>query len=375
MENQAKTDVVEIPSDKDINPSRGRWQRILTLGGHLAGTGFVSKTFSYHLATLPFIGDGGVVTNKLIGGLADGASWMAAIAVIGFTVPKYFLIRNDPNRMFLTQNGLASLFSYGQVDVAYGPGLHPCFPWEKRIEGNNISLDEVTVEFDFTATLADGSITGKGNYWLRPDHTDPVRFLRSVASVGEEIQTLIVAAIQDYMASSEFRDERIPANDTTVITHLINQHLEKLFGDNNDHRKEGVEKRNAVIISGAAIEGVEVSGDLSKTITGIAEARAVQTGTALLLGYANDNEMAEALKKGAIGQEDVARARRDFLSISGNFEGMTVQRNEVDFNIRGLSPEAIDKVIELAKTPAAQAVATATARSRGGNNQGKKTNK
>ena len=170
------------------------------------------------------------------------------------------------------------------------------------------------------------------------------------------------------MASPEFRGKRIPANDTTAITHYINQHLETLFGDNNDHRKENVEKRNAVIISGAAIEGVDVSGDLSKTITGIAEARAVQTGTALLLGFANDNEMADALKKRDISQEDVARARRDFLSISGNFEGMTVQRKEIDFNVRGLSPEAIDKIVELAKTPAAQAAATAVARSRGGTN-------
>lgn len=369
---KTQTDVEKIPSDKDINPSRGRLWRALTLGAHLLGTGFTSKAFTYHLATLPFSGENGEVTNQLVEGLANGGSWMAAIAVIGYSIPKWFLIRNDPNRMFVTQNGFASLLGSGQVDVAYGPGLHLCFPWEKRIEANNISFDEATVEFDFTATLADGSITGKGNYWLRPDHTEPVRYLRSVASVGEEIQTLIVAAIQDYMASSEFRNQRIPANDTTVITHFINQHLETLFGDNNDFRKENVEKRNAVIISGAAIEGVEVSGDLSKTITGIAEARAVQTGTALLLGFANDNEMADALKKGVISQEDVARARRDFLSISGNFEGMTVSRNEVDLNIRGLNPEMVDKLVELAKTPAAQAAATAVARSRGGTNQGKK---
>lgn len=367
-----KTGLPEIPSDKDINPSRGRFSRIVTLAVHFFGSGYIAKTFTYHLATLPFIVENGEVTNELVIGLAGGGSWMAAIAVIGYSIPKWFLIRNDPNRMFVTQNGFASLFGFGQVDVPYGPGLHPCFPWEKRIEANNISLDEVTVEFDFTATLADGSIVGNGNYWLRPDHTDPVRFLRSVASVGEEIQTLIVAAIQDYMASQEFRDKRIPANDTTAITHCINQHLEALFGDNNDHRKENVEKRNAVIISGAAIEGVEVSGDLSKTITGIAEARAVQTGTALLLGFTNDNEMADALKKATISQEDVARARRDFLSISGNFEGMTVNRNEVDLNIRGLNPDVVDKLVELAKTPAVQAAATAVVRSRGGTNQGKK---
>lgn len=366
-----KTELPKIPSDKDINPSRGRWQRIATLGAHLLGTSYVTKTFTYHLATLPFIGQDGEVTSNFVAGLANGGSWMAVIAVLGYSTPKWFLIRNNPNRMFLTQNGLASFFGFGQVDVAYGPGLHPCYPQEKRIQANNISLDEATVEFDFTTTLADGSITGKGNYWLRPDHADPVRYLRSVASVGEEIQTLIVAAIQDYLASQEFRDKRISASDTSAITHCINQHLEMLFGDNNDHRKENVEKRNAVIISGAAIEGVEVSGDLSKTISGIAEARAVQTGTALLLGFANDNEMADSLKNGTISQEDVARARRDFLSISGNFEGMTVNRNEVDLNIRGLSSEVVDKLVELAKTPAAQAAATAVARSRGGTSQGK----
>jgi hypothetical protein len=370
----AQAEIEKVPSDEVINPSRGRLGRFICLASYIPLAGFAAKAFTYNLATMPFTNEAGEVTNKLVDGLASGSSWIAAIAVLGISIPKWFLISNDPNRMFVTQNTLASFFGAKQIDVAYGPGLHPCYPWEKRIEGNNISLDEATVEFDFTITLEDGSLSGKGAYWLRPDHTDPVRFLRGVASVGEEIKTLIIAEIQDYVASDDFRNERISANDTSRITQLVNKRLEALFGDNDDTKKQAIERRNAVIISNAAVESVQISGDLSKTVTGIAEARAIQKATAILLGFADSTEMAEALKKGLINQDDISRARRDVLSISGNLEGMTVNRQEYALDVRGLTPELLDVIGQVLKTPAARAAAiAAAARMRGGGNtEGKK---
>jgi hypothetical protein len=350
----------EIPTDKVINEFRNRGGRNAILGLYCA-TALAAIPVAIHtLATMPF------PENGLVSGLAWGFGVIGAVVTLGYSVPKRFLIWNSPNHMFVTQNLLNSFFGNDEVDIAYGAGTHACYPWEKRNENGNISLEEDTVEFGFNITLPDGALSGKAAYWIRPDHMHPVVFLRSVASVAEEIKTLIIAEIQKYVGSDEFRNLDVPTIDTSVIVNLINSRLAEVLG--GDSARAEIEKRNGVIISGASVAELSVSGDLSKTLSGVSEAKAAQLGTAILLGMKDEREVNEALKTGLISQEDVARARRDFLSISGNLEGMTVSRSEFDLNIRGLSPEIVDKLTEFAKTPGAQALVTSAAsRSRGSN--------
>ena len=365
----------EIDLRDTIVQSPSRNSRAGLLGGFAIFTPFVLAGFNSWLGHQFF------PNNNLVGNITWYMGLFGSIPLIGIAVEKYFLVRNATTGMFVTQDTVRSLLGKIDINVPYGPGTHISFPWERRLAVNNIIVEDAAIDFLFTIQRPDGTLYGKGSYRMRPDPNNPVAFLSSAAAVGEEVRDLIIADIQKFFKAES-------ALEATGMIGEVNNYLkreyigeEKEIEDANGVTKKefipkvsDVEERNGVNISDVTVSEILPDNDLRRTLNGISEARGVQQGVLILLGMNTQEEVNEALKAGTLSQDDVKKARENFLAISGNMDNMKIERREFDINIRGLSDEAVSALTELAKTPAAQAAATAAASGKGGggSKQGRK---
>jgi hypothetical protein len=258
----------------------------------------------------------------------------------GFSVNellKQSLVRNTTTQMFLTVDMLKSFFGKEKVNVPYGPGIHFSFPWEWRVEENNISLEEASEDFEFTVQCLDGTLTGKGSFRLRPDPEKPVSFLTGVAAVAEDLTDLIIVEAVDIFANKKITD-------ATALIPELNKRLVKNIVDNTSD----LEKRFGVIVGDATVKELLPSAEVQKTISALAEAGAIQEGTALLMGM-SPAKLLEKLEDGTVDQNAYKVARDRFMAISGNLEGMDIRRYELDLNASGIDPETAQALTSLAQ--------------------------
>lgn len=332
------------PLDADIE--RDRTSRNLTLVAYIIASFGISLSVGISLGVIFF--------DKTILQIITAIIVFGAIMIIAVSkIENLFIIRNDTTSMFLTQNMLRSWLGKDEVNVAYGPGLHICFPWEKRLAQNNISLGEAPNEFEFPIQCSDGIVYAKGSYRMRPDMNNPVAFLTGVAAVADEIKDLIIADAVAYSKGKKVME---------VINDLAGLNAE-LMKFSNNHR--GLEDRFGIQIGDTTIRQLLPSEEVQRSLSGLTEAATVQRGTELLLGL-SEGGLTQALANGTVTPTDVKDARRIFLSISGNLDGMEIKRSEFDVNITGLDPEAMKALAELVKSPAVQALAASSARKGGG---------
>lgn len=325
-------------TDKVINEQRGRGWRNTLLAGYVPAAGFLITTSVQALIALPFSG------NAFANGLAWAIGAAATIATLGYTVPKWFLVRNEPNHMSVTQDAFRSFFSGEKIHVSYGAGWQTKFPWEALVV--YISLEDIPVPLKFELMVHDALLNGEGSFRYRPDALDPITFMQSAASVGEEIRDLVIAEIAVFFSTDAVGS--LASTDTTVLTKLLNEHLKRELGPG---KKATLEKQNAVSISDATVRKLLPSEELQRTLSAVSEARAVQKGVEILLGRTPE-EINTALKDGSLTQADVAEARRVFLFISGNTQGF--ERKEFVLRLEGVSPEVASALGKSLNNPAVQ---------------------
>lgn len=263
-----------------------------------------------------------------------------------------FFIRNQTTGAFVTIDQLSSLRNRDDVHVTYGPGTHPCYPWERRLAENNISLEQASSDIEFEVQCKDGVLSGKGSYRLRPDAERLVQFLMGVASLADEIEDLVATECVSFFKGMGVVEASQSHKDLNIYLN------EKLVGKDSkaaSDKRTKLEGDFGISMSDITISKLLPSGDVQKTIAAIAEAEAIQKGTLIILGYSKE-ELDKKLADGTLTQADVNFARDRFLAISGNLEGMDIKRQEFDITIRGLDPETRSELVELAK---AAAVATA----------------
>jgi regulator of protease activity HflC (stomatin/prohibitin superfamily) len=118
-----------------------------------------------------------------------------------------------------------------------------------------------------------------------------------------------------------------------------------------------VERRFGIELTDVTIKQLLPSPELQRAVTAQAEATAVQKGVLTLLNCRSKKELDEKLANRVLTQADVSLARDRFLSMSGNLEGVNINRNEIDVKIEGLDPEAMKALTDLARYPAAMAAA------------------
>ncbi len=281
----------------------------------------------------------------------------SAVAGLGFAaamVEEYFIIRNDTTGMFVTIDQLRSFLGRAQIHWYYGPGTHLCFPWERRIAENNISLKEATENLEFTLQLSDGTLKLTGSFRLSPDLNNPVRLLRGAAVVAKDIEDRVVAKAAEHFDKKSLMEAMSGRKE-------LNDALNKsgIYSDFND--------RFGVTISDVTISQLLPSEEVQRTISARTEAETIANGTALLLGFSNKEEMNAAMKAKVISTEDISRARDRFLAVSGNMEGMNLDRKEISLSLAGLDPAVIQALTQLLQMPGVQAAAAAYAAKTGTN--------
>jgi len=271
-----------------------------------------------------------------------GAAVGATGGIVAFlAICHMFIVKNNTTGLLVTLDQLQSLLG-NDPNVVYGPGTHLCFPWEARFARNNIPVEEVAEDFTFTALCQDGTLTGKGSFRLRPDFENPINYLSGVAAVGKDLHDLVVTFITGWFA------DRTMENAFKEKAEL-NRALNEVFVVG----KTEFERRFGVKLGDITVSEILMSDEVQRTRGALNEGRVIVQGTAILLGFKTVAEMQAALKAGSITQEDVDRARREFRIISGNMDGATVSRFEVD--IRGLSSEVATALGALLQNPNAAA--------------------
>ncbi len=304
---------------------------VLALFGGLL-TSFLSTTF---------IGVTGIGWIGLIIGIAGG--------LIGFMSIKHlFVVVNDVTGMLVTIDQLQTLLGKDKKDafVLYGPGTHLSLPWETRAAKNNIPVDETSEDFAFKAICKDGTLTGKGSFRLRPDFQNPINYLSGVGAVAGELKDLIIAFINRWLAKKTMQEA---LNEQDALHQAVHDEFVKAGV------KTPFEERFGVQLGDITTSELLMSEEAQRTRGALNEAETVAKGTAILLGRKTMEEVRVAITNNELSQDDVDRARREFRIISGNMEGATVNRYEVD--IKGLSPEVASALASFLNTPAGRALA------------------
>ena len=325
----------------DAQIARNRGVRTICFFATPAIFAFLGGLLVSYLAET-FVGLNGVDLIGLVIGAGAG--------LIGFlSIKHYFVVQNDTTGLLVTINQLQTLFQGGDKKsafVVYGPGTHFSLPWEARFARNNIPVTETTEEFDFTGICIDGTLTGKGSFRLRPDFENPINYLSGVGAVAGDLKDLIIGFINRWLAKKTMQQA---LDQQDELYQALHHEFIK------DAAKTPFEDRFGIRLGDITVSQLLMSTETQRTRGALNEARVIAQGTAILLGYDTPEEMQSALTARAITQDDIDRARRDFRIISGNMDGATVNRFEVD--IKGLTPEAASALSAFLNNPEARAVA------------------
>jgi hypothetical protein len=353
------------PSDAEIGRNRNRTGRFFVLGVYAVGTPLIGAAVGGLVPSLFIEGFGGL--GAIIGG---GLGTIGMLA----NLERLFIVRNPTTGMFVTINQLKSLLGYEDVNEYYGPGgPHISYPWETRLKENSISLEEAAQDFEFEVQCADGVLTVKGSFRLRPDPMLAVPFLTGVAAAAEEINGLIIAKAVEHLKRKKVK---VAMRNISKLNEVL---LEEFVGADPNSRT-AIEQRFGLIISDVTVEQMLPSKELQRTLSALSEADAVAQGTLTLLGMTK-KEATEARQRDAAGfNAQYNEARDRFLSVSGNMDGMNLSRTEFMLRLDGLPPELVEAIGKIADNPQLGAAIAAVAggnkssgskpqRRRGGRNQ------
>jgi len=273
------------------------------------------------------------------------------IGTFGFlaNLERYFIIRNNLTGFLVTQNGLKSFYDTdGPAEYFYGPGVHICYPWEIRSAGGNITLKEVASNITFTIQCTDGVLEGAGSYRLRPDMARPFQYLTGVGAAESELIDLIVVKIRKLYTGK-------PILKALTMNKQLEAELKKLIEstDGEESAVSKIEARFGVEISDITVAQLLPNEELQRTINAIGEANAIFIGVAASFGLTRTQAI-KKLELGDITPGDWNIARDRHLSVSGNLEGMKINRDEFDINLRGIDGDAINSVAEILRNPSLQ---------------------
>lgn len=273
-----------------------------------------------------------------------------AIGAIGFSkIIDLFFVEVDTSAAFITIDQLASFFGSKEVYVAYGPGFHNSFPWERRQKDNNISIEEASEDFKMTVQGTTGEINIKGSTRLRPDIEHLAIFRGGAGSVADNLTDLIKSFILEHMAGKSLEQA---LHETKNINDMLQERFAGPPDKDNDGQVDSTKKhpsvtdfetRFGVKVSDVTVAEILPSEDARATRNAVDEAEQLAITTAKLLGY---NTLADAKTAGATAA-DIARARNDAMAASKNNTNIDVKRQDFAFTMDA-KPEVVTALQGLA---------------------------
>lgn len=256
----------------------------------------------------------GSITQKLFDFSALGLSLGFGFGVfLNLRMFQYFWITVPQTVAFVT----TSLFSSGSSpNIAYGPGGHFAYPWEMRAESGNITLDVLTCSFTEKVPTKDTSMIVDGTLQFKFD-------LEHIATVvGIDITTIeqgFLAQVNEWLST---KLAGMAGNEAKNSIRTIRAELETEFMRT---RRDQLLHDYGIRVLGFQISSIDFPPKVQEVRDSIEEARAIGEGVATILGFSSAAALKRARNAGKISEEDITRAREDFLAASGNIN-KTVNR-------------------------------------------------
>jgi regulator of protease activity HflC (stomatin/prohibitin superfamily) len=267
----------------------------------------------------------GVLAGKILSFTSSKLYFGAAGFALGiFTMLKLFprlWIVVPQTTAFVTTNQFAK--AGANPNVPYGPGGHPAYPWELRAESGNITLDVLTISFKETVPTLDSAMIVDGTLQFK------FALDRITTVVGIDVTTIeqgFVAQVNEQLSQDLATVTGDAAKNSIKV---IRDDLRRTFMI----RPDGTYSREAqtlldeygIVVTGFQISSIDFPPKVQEVRDAVAEAGRVGEGIWKIMGYASQADFNEARQTGLITQQDIARARDDFLATSGNVK-KTVQR-------------------------------------------------
>lgn len=331
----AERNKITHPLDSDL--PRNRKSRVLWFVGTMITIFTFFTNLGLQVGQELFTGTMTTISTTVGAGIGVMLSYIAAEA--------FFFIRNNTTGMFLTQDMWRSVRGLDDVNVPYGPGFHIKYFWELRLAENNISLEEAADDFEFEVMCIDGVLRVFGSFRMRPDMFRATDFLSGVAAVADDMQARIVAKILQRFSGKTV---------TEALSELkeLNKELEELTGTPGGENHP-IEESFGVQISDVTVSKLLPSEEVIRTISSQAEATSIRKTMLTTLGVKSESAFTRKRNQGLITDEDVERARYAAMSMSGNLEGVTVERKEYVVSLNGVDPDAVKAIAEAAPAIAA----------------------
>lgn len=290
---------------------------------------------------------------------------------VAVTLIKNSFIKNGAVQAFVTVDTLKSILGAGNALVSYGPGTHVCYWWETRSSGNNINLSGVTEPFAGIIQCIDGTVTNKGEFRLRPDITRLPEFLSGVATAAGNLSSLIEAEKLSFVSSKDV---------ATALDNVdaLNNHLHTKFvhGLNQQSAATELEQKYGIVIDDVTVSEMLPSKEVQETMSSVSEARIIALTVRNFLcdikgiakiGTAYD----DAVQSGKITAAEINDTRDRIMAMSGNLQGMGLNRTQFDLNINGLADIPAESLAFL--VTAAQSIAGIKAPAAANKPQGNKS--
>jgi len=320
----------EIGEDYDSAVKRDRWSRwaflVISLVVFLAGPGLVVYGLIGIVIEVP---DLMVAPIMLVGAMLGGA-------IFSNYLPNY-IVSVPQIQGFVTVNNVMALLGFkGVTDVVYGPGWHVSYPWEKRSEKSNFSLEVVTLEFEETVPGKDVRLIVTGALQVEAAVSRGARY------IGIDEETLRKGGLEIIKGqiSQDLHDKTGDQAKSMVIEET--ESLMDLFGikrtgqdkpksENSKRDPDGTdstggktksvaefEKRYAVRTVAVTISGIDLPEDAQKTRDAVDEADKALTGVAAMFGYRNKDSLITAIESKVITPEQYLEMLDRFLAKSGD---------------------------------------------------------
>ena len=260
-----------------------------------------------------------------VGGVIDfhSSKWIFGTAGFCFGVfsilklfPRYWIVVPQTSA-FVTTNQFAPKGK--NPNIPYGPGGHPAFPWELRAESGNITLDILTVSYHEKVPTKESEMIVDGT----------VQFKFSLGHITTVVGIDITTIEQGFIAQiNEWLSQRLSDMDGAEAKNSIAKLRREIETEFEETRKDNLLEEYGVLVTGFQLSSIDFPKAVQDVRDTIDEAKRIGEGIWLFMGFKSERAFASARKSGKITEQDVARARDDFLAASKNIT-KTVQRLDI----------------------------------------------
>lgn len=227
--------------------------------------------------------------------------------------PRYWVIVPQ-TAAFVTTNQLAP--AGGNPNIPYGPGGHFCFPWELRAESGNITLDTLTLSYDEEVPTATSTVTVHGSLQFKFLLTKIQRVVElDVSTIERGFLDMVHEFLSEFFSEMQGEDAK---NHVKEVRERLEEYLKQ-------ERAEVILTRFGARVEGVQISSIDLPPKVQEVRDALEEARTVSKAIWQMLGFSSKRTFDKARKDGKVTEEQVNRAREQFLVASGNVP-MSIQR-------------------------------------------------